>query len=225
MNSPVSQNPTVLDATRLSVDEIHQQLANVERSSNAFEIRNCQDQDWLGTGVASNVPWSFQGRLGDYCFGAAANLECKVDGEVGHGFAEMMQSGIIEVRGNAGDALMGFGKSGLIVVHGNTGRRAGVGLDGGELIVKGSVGSQAGFEMQSGTIIIFGSAGSMLGLDARGGTIYVGGEVESTSANLEEDRIREADRLRLSLLLLKAGIETKPASWKVFRVVTTTSKH
>jgi formylmethanofuran dehydrogenase subunit C len=110
-------------------------------------------------------------------------------------------------------------------VHGDAGHRAGVGLVGGELIVKGSVGSQAGFEMRSGSIIIFGSTGALLGLGARGGTIYVGGEVESISANLEEDRIREADRLRLSLLLLKAGIEKKPASWKVFRSTATDTKH
>jgi methylamine---glutamate N-methyltransferase subunit B len=222
MSNPVARNANAVDASKLTTDEINMILANAKA---LIEVQNCCRQDCIGTGVASNVPWFFRGRLGDYCFCGQSDLECKVEGSVGHGCAELMQSGMLEVRGNAGHALMGFAKGGLVVVHGNAKHRAGVGMAGGELIITGTVEAQAGFEMQSGSIIIFGSVGAMLGQGARSGTIYVAGEVESVSENVEEDRIREADKLRLSLLLLKASIESKPTHWKVFRVITPTVKH
>ncbi len=222
MSSPVPRNANVFDANKMTTDEINQALEN---ATALIDLQNCCHQDWIGTGVVSDVPWSFRGPLGDYCFCGQSNIECKVEGDVGHGCAELLQSGMLEIRGNAGHALMGFAKGGLGVLHGDAKHRVGVGMAGGELIVTGKVGAQAGFEMQSGSIIVFGSTGAMLGQGARSGTIYVAGDVESVSENVEEDRIREADKLRLSLLLLKAGIESKPKHWKVFRVITPTVKH
>jgi glutamate synthase domain-containing protein 3 len=73
--------------------------------------------------------------------------------------------------------------------------------------------------MQSGTLVIGGNAGENLGHQLRGGSIYIRGEAKSISPDIEEARLREPDRLKLSLLLMKAGI--KASALKEFRVYRT----
>lgn len=184
-----------------------------------LEIDGCANHDWLAGGWRQPISLVFRGKLGDFCLNAVSDVECSVKGNVGHNFANAMVSGIVRIFGDAGDGLMSFARGGVVVMKGSAGRRVGCGLDGGDAIVAGSVGLQAAFEMRSGNLIVGGDAGPMLGLGAKGGTIYVSGKVSSVASSVEEDRMRDADRLKLSLLLLKAGLEFPSTSWRVFRVV------
>jgi glutamate synthase domain-containing protein 3 len=105
---------------------------------------------------------------------------------------------------------------GLIAVYGSAGMRVGVSLQGADVLIRGNAGADVGFGMRSGTIIIGGSAGPNLGRGMRGGTIYVRGEATDVCSDIEEVRMREPDRLKLGLLLMKSGI--KSSSGKEFRV-------
>ena len=112
-----------------------------------------------------------------------------------------------------------FSRGGLITLLGNAGRRVGAGMCGGEIVVKGSIGSQAAMEMTAGTLLIFGNAGAMLGQDMLGGTIYLRGKAASLAPQLEECRLKEADRLRIGLLLLKSGVQGDARDFRVLKVV------
>jgi glutamate synthase domain-containing protein 3 len=81
------------------------------------------------------------------------------------------------------------------------------------------VGAEAGYRMRSGLLLVLGDAGPMLGAGMGGGTLLVAGSIASSASAIEEDRLRDADRLRMSLLLLKVGLEVKPSKLRVFRSV------
>ncbi len=134
-----------------------------------------------------------------------------------NGFAHAMESGLAIVHGSVGDSVGAYSRDGLIGVYGNAGRRTGVGLNGGQVFIRGSVGSQAAHSMKNGTIIIGGSAGKHLGWNMTGGVIYIRGEVESLAPNMEENRIKEPDRFKISLILLKAGIKGPATEFRAFR--------
>ncbi len=187
--------------------------------SSCFEVDGCVNHDWLACGWKQSIPLVLRGDVGDFALSGASDVDCSVQGNVGHNFGCAMVSGNASVSGSAGDALMSFARGGIVVLKGNAGRRVGCGMQGGDAIIVGSVGLQAAFEMRSGTIIIGGSVGPMLGLGAKGGTIYVNGKVSTVAPDVEEDRMRDADRLKLSLLLLKGGLELSSTSWRVFRAV------
>jgi hypothetical protein len=70
--------------------------------------------------------------------------------------------------------------------------------------------------MRSGILVIGGDAGPELGAQFQGGRIYIRGQAESLTSDIEECRLREPDRLILSLLLMKAGL--KASALKEFRV-------
>jgi glutamate synthase domain-containing protein 3 len=75
--------------------------------------------------------------------------------------------------------------------------------------------------MTDGTLLVFGKAGAMLGQDMTGGTIYVAGEVESMAPQIEVVRLRESDRLRIGLLLLKSGLKAEARDFRVLKVAGT----
>jgi glutamate synthase domain-containing protein 3 len=174
--------------------------------------------DFFGSSLRGAGSIQFHGSLSDYCLGAMAEADVTVLGSVGHGLATLMQSGTIQVRGDVGDCVMSFARGGLVGVAGNAGRRAGVAMQDGALLVQGSANHQVGFGMKGGLIVVHGSAGMELGKNMHGGSIYVQGEIGSLADDVEEERFREADRLRLSLVYLKVGIALKPTAMRVFRV-------
>ena len=170
-------------------------------------------------GVRTHCRVRVEGELGDFCGMSFGEAEAQIDGSVGHYFAHSLQSGLIVVRGNAKDSLGALGCGGLLAVYGSAADRVGVGLQGSDIIVRGNVGALAGVGMQSGTLIIGGNAGQELGKGLGGGTIYLRGEAASVSPDVEEVRGKESDKLRIGLLMLKAGIKAAGKDFKVFRSV------
>jgi glutamate synthase domain-containing protein 3 len=74
--------------------------------------------------------------------------------------------------------------------------------------------------MNSGTLVLGNGCGENLGQGMTGGAIYVRGEVGSVADNVQSGRLKEADTIRLSLMLVRAGIKTTYEKFQVFRAKT-----
>ena len=175
-----------------------------------------QGCDFVGCGLKDLLKAETGASVGAYGFANTDNCECVVQGNAGDYFGHSQVSGTLTVMGSVSDSLGAMATGGLNVVLGDAGNRAGVSLRGADLLVRGDVGSHAGYRMESGTLVIGGNAGPNLGAQMRGGSIYIRGEAQSISSDIEEARLREPDRLKLSLLLMKAGI--RASALKEFRV-------
>ena len=175
-----------------------------------------QGCDFVGCGLKDLLKAETGASVGAYGFANTDNCECVVQGNAGDYFGHSQLSGTLTVMGSVSDSLGAMATGGLNVVLGDAGNRAGVSLRGADLLVRGDVGSHAGYRMESGTLVIGGNAGPNLGAQMRGGSIYIRGEAQSISSDIEEARLREPDRLKLSLLLMKAGI--RASALKEFRV-------
>lgn len=158
-----------------------------------------------------------EGDIGDFCAMAFGEAEGLFAGSVGNYFAHSLHSGMITVHGTAKDSLCPLGISGLLAVYGSAGDRTAVALQGADVIVRGSIGALGGLGMRSGTLIVGGNAGRELGKGMIGGTIYLRGDAESLSPNIEEVRTKESDKLKIGLLMLKAGIKVTGKEFKVYR--------
>jgi len=180
-------------------------------------FESCKGQSGVAGGWNAINTIVFDGDLGDYCLSHFRGADVEVRGNIANGASQSLQSGTIIVRGHAGDSLAAYGTGGMVAVYGNAGRRAAVALDGADVLVRGSVGSQAAYKMISGSLIIGGTAGPELGKGMTGGVIYIRGEPESLDSHLKEVRMREADRMRIGMILLKAGIKSTGREFRVFR--------
>lgn len=173
-------------------------------------------KDHLGVGLKHLLKVETMGSIGDYGFAGTSDCECAVQGNVGDYFGHSQISGTLLVMGSAGHGFSSMAQGGLSVVLGDAGNRPGASLRGASVLVRGDVGAQAGYRMQSGILVIGGDAGPNLGAQFSGGRIYLRGKAQSLTPDIEECRLREPDRLVLSLLLMKAGL--KASALKEFRV-------
>jgi len=178
-----------------------------------LETQGC---DFVGCGLKDLLKIETSASVGAYGFSSADNCECVVQGNAGDYFGHSQVSGTLTVMGSVSHSLGAMAIGGLSVVLGDAGDRVGVSLRGADLLVRGDVGSHAGYRMESGTLVIGGNAGPNLGAQMRGGSIYIRGEAQSISSDIEEARLRDPDRLKLSFLLMKAGI--RASALKEFRV-------
>jgi hypothetical protein len=211
--------PSERDARQATVEELSRWLQEQSAGDGLLTLRGCQRPDFLATPLHTSSTIELHGELGDYCVGGLRGAEVRIHGPAGHGLACGMESGTLTLNGAAGDCLLAFGHGGTVCVRGSAGRRAACGMDGAELVVTGDVGAEAGYRMRSGLLLVLGDAGPMLGAGMGGGTLLVAGSIASSASAIEEDRLRDADRLRMSLLLLKVGLEVKPSKLRVFRSV------
>ncbi len=182
-------------------------------------IQGASGQDHIGAGIRHVSKVTIQGEIGDFGLCSFGDGECNVDGNVGSFFGHSIQSGVLVVRGHAKACVGALGAGGLITIYGNAGARVALGLQGADVVIRGSVDANAGLGMQSGTLIIGGAAGAGLGKGMKGGTIYIRGEAESISPDIEEQRLREPDRLKIGLLMLKSGIKSTGKEFRAYRPV------
>ena len=185
----------------------------------SVEIQGACGQDFIGAGFRNVSEVAVHGAIGDFGFCSFGDGECHVEGNVGHFFGHSVASGIIVVRGHVKTSVAALGTGGLIAIYGNAGDRAAVGMQGAEVVIRGSVANYAALGMQSGTLIVGGSAGLHLGHGMQGGTIYIRGDAESISPDIEEQRIREPDRLKIGMLMLKSSIKSVGKDFRVFHSV------
>jgi len=191
--------------------------ASEKNSPPTILFESCKGQSTVAAGWKVSNSILFDGDLGDYCLSHFRGEYVEVRGNIGHCGIQAIQAGNAIVRGHAGDCLAAYGTGGMSAVYGNAGRRTAVGLDGADVLVRGSVGSQAAYEMHSGSLIIGGNAGPEMGKGMTGGVIYLRGEHSSVASHLQEVRMRETDRMRIGMILLKAGIKSTGRDFKLFR--------
>jgi formylmethanofuran dehydrogenase subunit C len=218
MNSSPGHDVLTLNARKLSLLQLNENLRDVPSSITSIRIVGCQAPDLLAPGLIASCSLSIEGDLGDYCLCGMSNAEVAIRGRAGCGLGEATESGSIILDGDAGDSVGAFSRGGLITIMGSAGRRAAVGMSGGDVVIHGAIGSQGAMGMTTGTLLVLGGAGAMLGQEMQGGTIYIRGEVESMAPHIEESRMREADRLRIGLLFLKAGIQGDSRDLRVLKV-------
>ena len=193
-----------------------------QRGRGAFvsvRIAGANGQDFIGAGLRDIDEVAVQGAIGDFGFCSFGDGQGQVEGNVGNFFGHSIASGILVVRGHAKHSVGAMGTNGLIAIFGNAGDRVAVGMQGADVVIRGSVASYAGLGMRNGTLIVNGAAGQHLGHGIRGGTIYIRGEAESISSDIEENRLREPDRLKIGMLMLKSNLKVAGKEFRVFRPV------
>lgn len=206
------------DLKSQSLSELHSLIQTyADQEDYSWKLLNPDGLDYLGCRWKCSHHFLVQGPLGDYCFSGMEGPHIEIDGDIDSACGQAIQAGSIVIRGNAGSSLGSFGKGGWIAVHGIVGPRCGAGLTGSEIIVRGNAGPQLGYGMQAGTIVIGGAAGANLGQGMSGGTVYVRGAVESLASGIEEIRIKETDRFKLGLLMLKAGLKGASSDYRGYR--------
>jgi glutamate synthase domain-containing protein 3 len=214
-------SPTeMLTAIRLQLEKIAQ--VDSEDSTVpplAIKIVVTKNHDFIGAGIRGVSEIAVHGSIGDFGLCSFGDGQCSVEGNVGDFFGHSIASGILIVNGNAGNAAGALGAGGLIAIYGNSGDRTAVGMQGSDVVVRGSVADYAGAGMQSGTLVIVGSAGLHLGHGMCGGTIYLRGDAGSISPDIEEQRLREPDRLKIGLMMLKSNIAAAGKEFRVFRSI------
>lgn len=221
MNEPIEIPLASCDVARLDL-AIAETLRTtsvqplVQESSSVFRGTGAVGQDFVGAALNDVTAFTVEGNVGDYACSGLDNSQCTLDDDAGDYLGHSLVSGLLICKGNVGHGLAAMARGGLIAVYGSSGDRTATSLRGADVIVRGNTGAMAAKGMQQGTLIIGGSAGEGLGTGMRGGVIFLRGEAPGISSDIEEHRLREPDRLKLGLLLLKAGI--KSTGGKEFRV-------
>lgn len=207
------------DLATVSPTELLNTVRKCRGSAVSIKITGANGQDFVGAGLRDINDVIVQGTIGDFGFCSFGDGDTQVEGNVGSFFGHSIASGILVVRGHARHAVGALGMNGLIAILGNAGDRAALGMHGADVVVRGSVANYAGLGMQNGTLIVGGASGKHLGHGMRGGTIYLRGEAESISSDVEENRLREPDRLKIGMLMLKSNIKSAGKEFRVFRPV------
>jgi glutamate synthase domain-containing protein 3 len=211
-------SPLQINLTTTPADAVNSQILSLGASPEAeVSVVGCSGQNFIANGIRLHGRITFAGSVGDFSLMSFGNAEANIDGNVGDFFAHSIQGGAIFVRGDAGSSLGALGAGGLVSIKGNALDRAAVALQGADLVVRGNVRDLAGLGLQSGTLIICGNAGKEMGKGLRGGTIYLRGDVESVSPEIEEVRLREPDKLKIGMIMLKSGLNVTGKEFRVYR--------
>ncbi len=210
-----------LDLRTLSVQQINERLRTAEglEGEGEVEVRitNASGQHGLVSGINQPFHLVISGTVGN-CLGMLNPLaDIDLTGDAGHLCGHSMSGGSMLIRGHAGQSLGAFAQGGFIGVHGSAKDACGVGLNNADIVVRQTVGARAAMAMRNGNLVLGNDAGHDLGLDATGGTIYLRGSAASVSSSIKEVRMREADAMRLGLLLVRAGIKAATKDFRIYR--------
>lgn len=224
MNPTLELHLQQCNVTRLDI-AVKEALRKVDQASNEEEtqqleivFKGADGQDFLGAGLSEIHPVVVAGNAGKYAFCGMEECECVLEGNAGDYLGHSLASGLLICKGSVANSAGAMASGGLVAVYGSAGERTAVSLRGADVLIRGNVGPHAGLGMRQGNLIIGGSAGEGLGTGMRGGTIFLRGDAPNISPDIEEFRLREPDRLKLGLLLLKAGIKaTVGREFRVFR--------
>ncbi len=209
-----------IDCAKLSCSELAARLRALGEDTTArlLGVDRPAKRAGLCSGFARRQSIEIDGSVGDFLFLLGAEANIAVRGNVGRCAGHSMVSGMISVHGNAGDYLAAYAKEGFVAVLGHAGDRCAQSLVGADVLVRSKVGEQAAYGMRGGCLVLGNGAGKNLGEGMSGGVIFVRGEVKSVAEHLRAIRLKDADAMRLSLLLVRAGIKADGADFKALRV-------
>lgn len=213
-------NEIAIDISGLTSRDVNAQLRTlINASTSIVRVRlvGADQQDNLVTAIPP-AQILITGNVGNYCAAALKNADVEILGSAETGVAHSLQSGVVTVRNSCSAAAGAMAEGGLIVIHGDAGTRCGAGLNGADIVVEGSVGPYAGMYMRQGTIVVLGNVGPMAGIGSTGGTWFIQGEIESPPKQLIESRLKDADKLRIGLLLLNSGMDANAKDFRKYVV-------
>lgn len=215
----VEETSINLDCSQLSPRELCERLQGLEPqvSVRLSGLRDGEYRDAVAAGLAQEISLRIDSRLGAYSFflGELANVE--VHGDVGDCCGHSMSSGSLLVHGHAGNYAGAYAQGGFLAILGQAKWRCGQGLAGANVFVRSTVGDEAGYGMRSGVLVLGNGAGEGLGAAMQGGVIYVRGDIKSKAAHVGLVRLKDTDSMRLSLLLVRAGIKGGAAEFRAYK--------
>ncbi len=211
------QAVTKLDCTTLGAREIGEQLGAAE-SDSCWELAGLsRELSGLGAGCETEFQVKITGNVGDFAFMLSRNGEWEVNGKVGVCCGHSLVSGRVVVHESAAECVGANMQGGFIAVLGTAARRCGFRKSGGDILIRSAVGDEAGAFMTQGDLVLANGAGDNLGIGMTGGAIYLRGEARSVAPGLRIERMRDADSMRLSLLLARAGVRGDIKEFKLYR--------
>lgn len=213
--------PPTISLTDCNAEEISQRLRAWDSATDgsALSIADQKSEHGFAAGLNKPLTIHINGDVGDFAFMLNQLAEIEVSGNVGSCAGHSMTSGFVLVNGNAADGFGAYATGGIVACIGRAGMRCGLGLAGGDVVVRSDVGSEAAFGMTGGTLVLGNSVGEHLGAGMTGGTIFVRGTVQSLAPGLRENRLKDSDTMRLSLLLARAGIRAAAKEFRVYRAL------
>ena len=152
-----------------------------------------------------------------YLMGQSATIE--ISENAGWACGHSMHSGSLLVHGDAANFFGAYAIGGFLTAYGKAGDYVGCGLSGAEVLVRSRCGNSAASGMRSGILVLGNGAGDNLGQGMSGGMIYVRGAIGSLAPGVEPVRMKEADSLRLGLLLARAGLKSTIDRFQAFRAL------
>jgi len=216
--SAVPQPPTI-SLTECTAEEIGQRLRAWDSSTDgtAISIADQKCAHGFAAGLNKSLTIQINGDLGDFAFMLNEHAEIEVNGNIGTCAGHSLVSGFLLVNGNAGDGFGAYATGDIMACIGRAGMRCGLALAGGDVVVRSEVGSEAALGMTGGTLVLGNSVGEHLGAGMTGGTIFVRGTIKSLASGIRENRLKDSDTMRLSLLLARAGIRAAAKEFRVYR--------
>ena len=209
--------PPLFDLRSLPPAQLNAQLRALADEEYEIKISGASGQAALCVGIAQTLKIVLTGSAGPYFGMLNTGADLDLSGDAGTCCGHSMNSGAILIRGHAGQSLAALARGGFIGVHGSAKDACGLGLAGADVIVRQTVGARAGQAMRSGNLILGSDAGPDLGLDATGGTIYLRGDAASIADGMREAKMKDADSMRLGLLLVRAGIRAATKEFRIYR--------
>jgi len=208
-----------IDAARSTIEELRAALERFPEQVRHRLIGLPGTLVGVGAGLDRAVDVLVDGNVGPYAFMLCQRGRIEITQNAGLACGHSFHSGNILIRGDCGSHVAAYALGGLVAVHGRAGDFAAYGLSGGEVVIRSRCGLAAGASMNSGTLIIGNGAGEELGQGMTGGTIFVRGPVDSLADGVQSVPTKDADSLRLGLLLARAGLKTKLAEFQAFRPI------
>lgn len=196
--------------------EIRRQAELVQEGQTCRLVSLNAESVGVGAAFETEAAFAVAGSVGDYCCMLNQGADWEVEGDVGHCLGHSTHSGRVLVRGTAGDLVGAFSLGGFVAVLGRAGNFCGYALDGGEVLIRSVVGDAAGASMRGGVLVLANGAGEHLGRGMEGGVIFLRGQAKSVADEVRMVRIKDADALRLSLLLARAGISGDAKEFRLY---------
>lgn len=206
----------LLKAAEFSLPALNVQISNIAPET-AIKLHVDQLLDGICAGLDHAVTVNIDGHVGDFAFLLSEQAHYDVSGTAGKCCGHSFASGSVLIHGSVGDSLAAYATGGFIAVHATSGNRCAMGLAGADVFVRSFAGDEAGYGMQAGTLVLGNGAGANVGRGMTGGIIYIRGDIKSVASEARQTRIKDAEALRLSLFLARAGIKSGNAGFKVFR--------
>ncbi|MEJ2632920.1 MAG: protein glxC [Acidihalobacter sp.] len=202
------------DLAATTVRELNQFLHHEVDGSECIEILNPAGQHSIAVGLDAPVVVDIYGHAGYFIAGMNKQAEVTVHGNVGWSVAENIMSGAVRIKGNASECAGASGHGGLLVIEGDASSRCGISMKGCDIVVGGSVGHMSAFMAQAGHLVVCGDADPGLGDSLYEAVIYVRGEIRGLGADARIEPMQEADYAKVAELLIKAGFDHDPKTFK-----------